>query len=67
MRRNRPSALDQRLELSYWMRNGPKAARKAARIFSDVDLVTPRAPKRSRPESSGPNRTAEGRGEGQRD
>jgi hypothetical protein len=65
MRAQRRSALEQRLELSYWLRNGPRAARKAARIFSGVELVTPR-PKRSRPENSklAPYRS-EGRGEGE--
>jgi hypothetical protein len=49
MRYRRP-LLEQRLDLSYWLRNGLRQSRKAARILSNTILVLPQL-KRSRPEN----------------
>jgi hypothetical protein len=40
MRYRRP-LLEQRLDLSYWLRNGLGQARKAARVLSGITLIIP--------------------------
>jgi hypothetical protein len=60
--KSRRALLEQQLDLSYWLRNGLRQSRKAARILSNTVLVLPQL-KRSRSETRGRNRATEGRGD----